>query len=96
MGEASRNLDNKSPFTYSVDLIDCLKTEIDSIDLKQCLEHFKLLESQSDADFKFFDSSVQGLVLAFPIFGFNLDYWFLLLFVKLMFSCFAKWMLSRV
>ncbi|KAL8093091.1 hypothetical protein AgCh_035107 [Apium graveolens] len=59
MGEVSGNFDNKSPLTYSVDLIDCLNTESDSIELKQCLEHFKLLESQSDADFNFFQSSVQ-------------------------------------
>ncbi|KAL1819168.1 hypothetical protein ACET3Z_014037 [Daucus carota] len=59
MGEASGISEKERALTHSGDLIDCLRNESDSILWKQCLEQFKLLESQSDADFKFFEISVQ-------------------------------------
>ena len=82
MGEASGILEKERALTHSGDLIDCLRNESDSILWKQCLEQFKLLESKSDADFEFSESSVQGKVLAFLIFS-----W--LGFVVFMFICFA-------
>ncbi|WOG96071.1 hypothetical protein DCAR_0415401 [Daucus carota subsp. sativus] len=59
MGEASGILEKERALTHSGDLIDCLRNESDSILWKQCLEQFKLLESKSDADFEFSESSVQ-------------------------------------
>lgn len=59
MGENSGKFEVEKLITYSDELIECLKNERDSSNLKQCLEQSKILQSQCDADFNNVQSSLQ-------------------------------------
>ncbi|KAL2484891.1 hypothetical protein Adt_29647 [Abeliophyllum distichum] len=59
MGGISRNIDTGELITYSNNLVQILRGDKDINYLKQCLQQFKILQSQCDQDFDHVQKSIR-------------------------------------